>query len=432
MIFDEDSYNVLEPAKFDESTEEIRHVVFHPSIGSDLNGYSDTRIHCLGKDYYYLVCQAYLTMKGKVVKKTGGAEFAAGDNITFNNLGPLFLFSKAVLEIDGREMEAVDQLGIASSIMMHVQAPASLAKTEGMKYWWYPDDAITAANNKGWTARNNWLITEPDSEGNFDCVIPLSLMFNFAADYEKVLYGYNLCLTLVRGEDHGALTLKANTDVGSVKLTSLALHMPIVTPSTAKRVSLLEMVKKQTPISLHFRERRLLTVDIPANGTEFEWNLSTISLKRRPKYVFIVLQNILKKTEEEDENPGLFKHKSVSSMSISVNNRVVALHDHAHADFEENDFSEFYRAFLDCRASIMGIDNRIATTHMSPKAFKNLFPIFSFDLSRHRTEILEQTISTRLHIRFAEASTTPVRCYALLLSDKEVILNADGKGIVVM
>ena len=105
MIFDEDSYNVLEPVKFDESTEEIRHVVFHPSIGSDLNSYSDTRIHCLGKDYYYLPSQAYLTLKGKVTKKTGGAAYADTAGIAFNNLGPLFLFSKAVLEIDGREME---------------------------------------------------------------------------------------------------------------------------------------------------------------------------------------------------------------------------------------------------------------------------------------------------------------------------------------
>ena len=80
----------------------------------------------------------------------------------------------------------------------------------------------------------------------------------------------------------------------------------------------------------------------------------------------------------------------------------------------------------------MGIDNRIATTHISPKAYKDLFPIFSFDLSRHRAEILEQTISTRLHIRFATAPAATVRCYALLLSEKEVILNADGKGIVVM
>ena len=91
MIFDDDSYNVLEPAKFDESTESVKHVVFHPSLGSDLNRFSDTRIHCLGKDYYYLPSESYLTIKGQVKDKTTDAAFADTAEIAFTNLGPLFL-----------------------------------------------------------------------------------------------------------------------------------------------------------------------------------------------------------------------------------------------------------------------------------------------------------------------------------------------------
>ena len=83
--------------------------------------------------------------------------------------------------------------------MMHITSPSSLPKTEGMNYVWYPDTAgVITAENKGFTSRKDWLIKEPTTAGNFVCLIPLKILFNFASDYEKILYGYNICLTLVR------------------------------------------------------------------------------------------------------------------------------------------------------------------------------------------------------------------------------------------
>jgi hypothetical protein len=69
---------------------------------------------------------------------------------------------------------------------------------------------------------------------------------------------------------------------------------------------------------------------------------------------------------------------------------------------------------------------------MSPSAFKSLFTIYCFDLSKHREEITQQTVTTVLHINFKEATTQNIRCFVTSLSDKEIILQSDGKQIVTM
>ena len=104
------------------------------------------------------------------------------------------------------------------------------------------------------------------------------------------------------------------------------------------------------------------------------------------------------KTQSNPDNPRFYKHFNACSMSFSINNQVIALHDHSQASFTENDFSKFYRAFFDYPSGLLAIGKHIETKHVFSKALKNRFPIFSFDLSRNRTMIIELTISMRLQI----------------------------------
>ena len=78
----------------------------------------------------------------------------------------------------------------------------------------------------------------------------------------------------------------ANVDEGKIKIKSIILSIPIATPTTEKKIELLELVKAKTPISINFRERKSLSIDIPTGLESFDWQFSTISLPKRPKYLF--------------------------------------------------------------------------------------------------------------------------------------------------
>ena len=116
-------------------------------------------------------------------------------------------------------------------------------------------------------------------------------------------------------------------------------------------------------------------------------------------------------------------------MSVTVNNTKFALHENYPANFAENDFPEIYRAFNDVRQNLFGIDNIINQSHVSPSLFKSIYTIFSFDLSRHREEFQDQTISSILHIHFRTALTKTLRCFVVTLAEKEVVLTGDGRQV---
>ena len=77
-----------------------------------------------------------------------------------------------------------------------------------------------------------------------------------------------------------------------------------------------------------------------------------------------------------------------------------------------------------------GIDNMVNMSHVSPENYRKLYPIYTFDLTRHREEISSQTVTTVLHMQFKTPLPKAVRCYVLIVSDTEVVLS--NQGVVVL
>ena len=85
---DSDMYEITKKGVFDTSTEAYRYMMYYPTQGSDLNGFSDLRINIIGKDYHYHAANAYLTIKGDLVKKADGRLMsqATGVRVQVHNL----------------------------------------------------------------------------------------------------------------------------------------------------------------------------------------------------------------------------------------------------------------------------------------------------------------------------------------------------------
>ena len=435
---DRDMYEVTQKAVFDESTEAYKYTIFYPNQGSDLNGFSDLRIHVQGKDYHYHVANAYIVINGQLKHATGSGTYAGTEDIAIINNGPLYLFSKMTFRIAGRDIESVDFPGQTTSMILHSLFTAQVAKGDGLSMGWFPDsDKTCTSTNTGFVARKKYLFEGPDTKGKFSFRIPLKNVFGVCSDYDRVIFGYDLELVLIRQNDYFALFKKEDTPgentnvaLGKLELKSITLHMPVVTPAVGTQLKLLEIIKNKLPLTINFRERCGQSIDIAVGLTTFDWQFSTISLPKRPKYVFIGFQDQQK--TNQTGNYGLFTNANVARMSISVNNTMVRLHEQQAADFSEMEFTEFYRSFLGVRQNLFGIDDRINISHISPSLFKDVYSIFAFDLSKYREQIVDQTVSTILHVQFGSATTKALRCFVCVLCDKEVILQSDGKSIALV
>ena len=89
--------------------------------------------------------------------------------------------------------------------------PDDFSKAQGLNQLWYKDTATTVAkaDNNGFDARHAYLIQSPTVTGTFSFRIPLTHVFDFCQDYDKIVYGLKHSLTLVRKTKDDAICRSA-------------------------------------------------------------------------------------------------------------------------------------------------------------------------------------------------------------------------------
>ena len=88
--------------------------------------------------------------------------------------------------------------------------PDDFSKSRGLLLYWYKDDGDggAAVANTGFTTRKKLLIDsieKAEQKGDFSFCIPLSHIFGFCEDYDKVIYGVTHTLELYRKNDNAAI-----------------------------------------------------------------------------------------------------------------------------------------------------------------------------------------------------------------------------------
>ena len=90
----------------------------------------------------------------------------------------------------------------------------------GLNQLWYKDTATTTAkaDSNGFAARHAYIIQSPTVKGRFSFRISLKHIFGFCEDYDKIVYGLKLSLTLLRKTEDDAMFRTSAASAGKVIL----------------------------------------------------------------------------------------------------------------------------------------------------------------------------------------------------------------------
>ena len=118
----------------------------------------------------------------------------------------MYLFSSIKYELSGQEIENVNFPGPATTIQGLLKYSDDFEHSQGLNMCWVKDSNTDAAKtNSGFTTRQNYIIANPAPVGTFSFAVPLSHIFGFCEDYDKIVYGMKHMLTLVRKGDDEAI-----------------------------------------------------------------------------------------------------------------------------------------------------------------------------------------------------------------------------------
>ena len=397
-----DILQITEDIPVDDSIYEYEYKEYNPIVGTNLNRGSIV-ITIESQDIYTHPAESFLIIDGRLRRTnqhpgpnppvpTDLFTFQDADVITLTNNGIMYLFSDVRYHLASHEIEVLQNPGHATTMLGMLKYPDDFTKSQGLNQLWLPDTHVDASkvDNLGFKKRHDYIIQTADPKGTFSFKIPLKHFLGFCEDYRKILYGIQQRLTLTRNNDNNAIFKAAATVNGTVEIERIRWFMPHVIPSDAYRLQLDKIIEKKEKIPVGYRMLQCDSTQVPAGNTTFTWRLGVKSSPDIPRFIIVGFQS----------------------------------------DKNNNQDSRIYGDANLFRKKFYNMDELISNSGINLPDYKNLFPLYLFDVSK-QSEKLKTSVSD-IHIKasFNGAGVAAnTLAYAVIISDRLFHFVSDGSKI---
>ena len=87
---------------------------------------------------------------------------------------------------------------------------------------------------------------------------------------------------------------------------------------------------------------------------------------------------------------------------------------------------------MEFRQTFYAIDSIVSRINVDPVTYKDLFPIFVFDLSKQSERVNQGVVDITVEMMFGANVAANTVAYALLISDRKLKFQSDGKKMNVI
>ena len=431
-----DILQITEDIPVDDSIYEYEYKEYNPIAGAPLNRGSIV-ITIESQDIYTHPAESYLIVEGKLVKNADGGVYNADTLITLINNGIMYLFSDVRYHLASHEIEVLQNPGHATTILGMLKFPDDFSKSQGLNQCWIKDTgegntAVDGINpNEGFKLRRNYIINMPASRGHFCFKIPLKHFLGFCEDYKKILYGMQQRLTLTRTGDDNAIFRANGVDAGKVDIERIRWFMPHVIPSDAYRLQLDKIIERKEKIPVGYRMLQCDNTSI--TGTEFTWRLGVKSSPDIPRFIIVGFQ--IERNNNQEQNPARFDNCNIGNIYVTLNAKRYPDTDYD-INFNENRFCRIYGDSSTFRKKFYNMDELVSNHNINPVDYKNLYPIFVFDVTKQSEKLKTAVSDIHVKMRFntnpaLDNANNPrnVMAYAVIISDRLFHFVSDGSKI---
>ena len=431
-----DILQITEDIPVDDSIYDYEYKEYNPIAGAPLNRGSIV-LTIEAQDIYTHPAESFLIVEGKLVKNADGSFYDADTLITLINNGIMYLFSDVRYHLANHEIEVLQNPGHATTILGMLKFPDDFSKSQGLNQCWIKDtgqgntDVGGDEPNKGFKLRRDYIINMPASRGHFCFKIPLKHFLGFCEDYKKILYGMQQRLTLTRTGDDNAIFRANGVDPGKVDIQRIRWFMPHVIPSDAYRLQLDKIIEKKEKIPVGYRMLQCDNTSI--TGTEFTWRLGVKSSPDIPRFIIVGFQ--IERNNNQEQNPARFDNCNIGNIYVTLNAKRYPDTDYD-INFNENRFCRIYGDSSTFRKKFYNMDELVSNHNINPVDYKNLYPIFVFDVTKQSEKLKTAVSDIHIKMRFntnpaLDRDNNPqnVMAYAVIISDRLFHFVSDGSKI---
>ena len=432
---------ITDPILKDDSIDKYEEIAYEPIAGTNLNAPGqDIRLTIETQDIFTHPSESYLIIEGDLLRADNGNRYQHDALITLTNNGIMHLFKRIRYDLSGQEIENIMNVGQATTMLGLLKYPDDFSKSKGLNQLWYKDTTVNADNNNnGFGYRRYFILDETNPLGSFSFRIPLKHIFGFCEDYDKVVYGLKHNLTLTRNNDNDAIfktdgqgggpPVVDNVVNGVVILSKITWFMPHVTPADEDKMKLYKIIERKEKIPVGYRMIQCDSALINQNSTDFSWRLSVKSSPEVPRYIIVGFQ--VGKSGNQKTNPSLFDNVNVNNIYAMLNSTRYPTTDYD-ISFPAQRFSRIYGETAEFRTKFFNMDELVSNPNFTPFEFKNLYPLFLFDVSKQSEKLKYSTTDIQIKMHFNQGLAANTQVYAVIISDRLINFQSDGNKFSVV
>ena len=431
-----DILNISEGYPTDDSIVSYETFNYLPVSGTQLNSAGQIVIRVENSDTFFHPSNSWLQFEGTV--KHGETDFLKTDAITFINNGILNLFDNIRYLLSGQEIESIYHPAESSSMLGLLKYSKQYNDGVGLNSCWNVDTDEAKAEmtkNIGFKNRQFYLLnafTNDDEgpKGSFRFGIRLDHIFGFAEDYQKILYGFSHSLVLVRNSSSNNALFKATAvaHAGEVEFTSISWRLPRVTPNVQARLKLMKKIEDKVTLDVGFRMRQCMRTSTKG-VTHYTWRLGVKATPEKPRYIIIAFQT--GRDNDQGKNNGIFDTCDLNNAYVLLNSNRYPLLD-LDCDFDQNKYDIVYKEAASFVSKYYGIDPLVSSTCLDPIAYKSLYPLYVFDVSKQSEVIASSVVDITIQMFFGTALPENTNIFCLMLSDRKLKFSSDGNKMTVV
>ena len=421
----------------DNSIDRYEEIVYEPVAGTNLNASGqDIRLTIATQDIFTHPSESLLIIEGRLLKADNNS-YGNNDLITLTNNGIMHLFKRLRYDLSGQEIKTLVHPGQATTMLGLLKYPDDFSKSKGLNQLWYKDTtALADDNDTGFSIRRYYIIRNSDPKGSFSFKIPLKHIFGFCEDYDKVVYGLKQNLTLPRNDDNDAIFKSDANDAagnpyanGKVILSKVSWFMPHVTPADKDKIELYKIIKRKEKLPVGYRMIQCDSASIPKNSTSFGWRLSVKSSPEVPRFIIVGFQTA--KSGNQVANPSIFDNVNVSNIYAMLYSMRYPTTDY-NISFLGQKFSRAYGDAAEFRSKFFNMDELISSPNITPTDYRNLYPLFLFDVSKQSEKLKYSTTDIQIKMHFSAGIPSNTQAYAVIISDRLINFQSDGNKFSVV
>ena len=421
---DSDILRITDPIITDESIVEYEHLEYDPIAGTNLNGTSDIMITIELQDVFSHPSESFLLIEGKLTKDDD-TPYADADVVILINNGMMYLFKRIRYELAEKEIETIQHPGQTTTMHGLLKYPDDFSKSVGLNQLWFKDTVAAASkvDNLGFKVRQDYIIQKPTHKGTFSFRIPLKHIFGFCEDYNKIIYGMKQTLTLTRDNDKNAIFRNNVAAVGKVTLNRISWYMPKVIPEDVEKAKIFKIIEKKEKLPAAYRMIQCAAAQITQTPS-FNWRLSAKTSPEVPRFIIVDFQS--GKNNNQEQNPAISDYVNVKSIHCTLNSVRYPKVDYK-ISFTEIQFSRAYGDAALFRKKFFDMNELISNPNFTPAEYRDLYPLFVFDVSKQSERLKYSTTDIQINIDFDPNPDANTVGYAVLLSDRLAHFQSDGQ-----